>query len=47
MKAELKASGAMLLKLGYDIPLSNVAFKFNLRRYTMAPRRAWRYGRSW
>ena len=28
----------MLLKLRYNGPLSNFAFNFNLRRYTMAPR---------
>jgi hypothetical protein len=27
----------MLLRLGYDEPLSNFAFKFNLRRYTKIP----------
>ena len=26
----------MILKLGYDGPLSNLAFNFNLRRYGMA-----------
>jgi hypothetical protein len=26
----------MLLKLGYDVPVSNFAFKFKLRRYNMA-----------
>jgi len=29
----LKAPGPILLKPGCDGPLSNVAFKFNLRRY--------------
>jgi len=33
MKPVLKAPGAMLLKLRYDEPLSNLAFNFNLRRY--------------
>jgi hypothetical protein len=37
MKSVLKAPGTMLLKLGYDEPLSNVAFNFNLRRYTVVP----------
>jgi hypothetical protein len=31
----LKAPGSMLLKLRYDEPLSNFAFKFNMRRYTV------------
>ena len=34
MKSVLKAPGSMLLKLRYDGPLSNFAFKFDLRRYT-------------
>jgi len=34
IKAVLKAPGTMRLKLKYDKQLSNVAFKFNLRRYT-------------
>ena len=34
MKPVLKAPGSMLLKLGNDAPLSNFAFKLNLRRYT-------------
>jgi len=33
MKPVWKAPGSMLLKLRYDEPLSNFAFKFNLRRY--------------
>jgi hypothetical protein len=38
----LKAPGIKRLKLKRDVPLSNFAFKFNLRRYTSAaaPRRA-------
>ena len=36
IKPTLKAPGSMLLKLRYDDPLSNFAFKFNLRRYTKA-----------
>jgi len=32
MKPDLKAPGTMLLKYRYDGPLSNFAFKFNLRR---------------
>jgi hypothetical protein len=35
MKPELKAPGTMLFKLGYEEPVSNFAFKFNLRRYIM------------
>jgi hypothetical protein len=35
MKPTLKAPGTLPLKLKYDIPLSNVAFIFNLRRYMM------------
>jgi hypothetical protein len=31
----LKAPGTSLLKLRYDEPVSNVAVKFNLRRYTV------------
>jgi len=33
-KPVLKAPGYFLFKLGCDEPLSNFAFKFNLRRYT-------------
>jgi len=36
MKPMLKAPGTKRLKLYYDKPLSSVAFKFNLRRYTEA-----------
>ena len=36
MKLTLKAPGAKRLKLKYDEPLSNFAFNFNLRRYTVA-----------
>jgi len=35
IKPVLTAHGPMLLKLRYDQPLSNLAFNFNLRRYTM------------
>ena len=35
MKPKLKAPGTKRLKLEYDGPLSNVAFKFNMRRYTL------------
>jgi len=35
MKPTLKAPGTKHLQLKYDVPLSNFAFKFNLRRYTM------------
>ena len=34
MKPTLKAPGTERLTLKYDEPLSNFAFKFNLRRYT-------------
>jgi hypothetical protein len=34
MKPTLKAPGSMHLNLRYEEPLSNFAFKFNLRRYT-------------
>jgi hypothetical protein len=33
MRTTLKAPGTKRLKLKYDDPLSNSAFKFNLRRY--------------
>ena len=36
MKPTLKAPGSTCLKLKYDEPPSEFAFKFNLRRYTMA-----------
>jgi len=29
----MKAPGTMLMKQMYDVPLSNFAFNFNLRRY--------------
>jgi len=35
MRPVLKAPGSTLLKLRYDGPLPNFAFKFNLRRYTL------------
>jgi len=35
MKPALKAPGTERLKLKHDEPLSNFAFKFNLRRYSM------------
>ncbi len=34
IKPTLKAPGTKRLKLEYDEPLSNFAFKFNLRRYS-------------
>ena len=34
IKPVLKAPGTILLKLRCDKPLSNIAFKFNLRRHT-------------
>jgi len=33
MKPKLKPPGSKLLKLKFDKPLSDFAFKFNLRRY--------------
>ena len=39
MKSILKAPGTKRLKLTYDNLLSNVAFNFNLRRYTARRRR--------
>jgi len=35
IKPTLQAPGTNDLKLKYDEPVSNVAFKFNLRRYTV------------
>ena len=35
----LKPPGTKLLKLKYDEPLSKIAFKFNLRRYSKEPAR--------
>jgi hypothetical protein len=35
MKSKSKAPGTERLKLDYDNPLSNFAFSFNLRRYTV------------
>jgi hypothetical protein len=40
IKPKLKASGFKLLKLKYDKPLSNFAFKFNLRHSTKAQENA-------
>jgi len=39
IKLKLKALGTKRLKLKYDGPLSNSAFKFNLRRYVEVKRR--------
>jgi hypothetical protein len=36
IKPKLKLPGSKHLKLKYDKPLSNFAFTFNLRRYSMA-----------
>ena len=36
MKPKLKPPGNKQLKLKCDVPLSNFAFKFNLRRYNQA-----------
>ena len=36
IKPTLKAPIIKLLKLTYDKPLSELAFKFNLRRYTVS-----------
>jgi len=35
IKPKLKLPGTKRLKLKYDVPLSNFAFKFNLRRFTL------------
>jgi hypothetical protein len=43
MKPMLKAPGRTRLTLKYDEPLSNFAFNFNLRRYTLTLDN----GRSW
>ena len=36
MKPTLRPPGTMRLTPKYDVPVSNFAFKFNLRRYTLA-----------
>jgi len=36
IKPKVKAPGTERLKPNYDEPLSNFAFNFNLRRYSMA-----------
>ena len=36
IKPVLKASGTVRLKLKCDVLITNFAFKFNLRRYTLA-----------
>ena len=41
MKPMLKAPGTKRLKLKYDEPPSNFAFKFNLRRYSMVDGSFW------
>jgi len=46
IKPTLKALGIKLLKLRYEELLSKIAFKFNLRRYTMAARAAATAARS-
>jgi len=43
----LKAPGTKFLKLKYYELLSNVAFKFNLRRYTPAAAASTRPSHSW
>ena len=35
MKSDLKPPGTKRLKVKYDIPLSNSAFKFNFRRFSV------------
>ena len=40
IKPKLKAPRIKRLKLQYDEPLSKIAFKFNLRHYTSASKRA-------
>jgi hypothetical protein len=47
IKPTLKASGTKRLKLQYDEPLSKVAFKFNLRRYTKGGAGIRRRRHSW
>ena len=37
----MKPPGTERFKLKYDLPLSNFAFKLNLRRYTQEARRAY------
>ena len=41
LKALELSAGAKRLKLYHDEPPSNVAFKFNLRRYNEGLRRRW------
>ena len=43
IKPALKAPGTKRLELIYDGPLSNFAFKFNLRRYTECLSSDWTY----
>jgi len=43
MKLMLRAPGTQRLKLKCDEPLSNCAFKFNLRRYCLVSTRSPRY----
>ena len=48
IKPTLKAPGTKRLKLECDKPLSNFAFKFNLRRYTkISPHKPLIKVRSW
>ena len=47
IKPTLKAPGIKLLNLNYDRPLSNFAFKFNLRRYSWVRARRWAGGHAW
>jgi hypothetical protein len=44
MNATLKGPGCKRLKLGYDEPLANFAYNFNLCRYTLR-RASWRSSR--
>jgi len=47
LKPTLKAHGAKRLKLKCDILLSNIAFNFNLRRYSAAVRGVQEWLRAW
>jgi hypothetical protein len=47
IKPTLKAHVIKLLKANYNKPLSNVAFKFNLRYYTEGVERSPELAMSW
>ena len=46
IKHTLKAPGPKYLNLEYDLPLSNVALKFNLRRFSVANNHVSRNGKD-